>query len=102
VLDHLGLEVSRLIRTSYGPFQLLDLPRGAAVEVKQVEVERFAKSLGGGPAAQIGPSSDAAKHRVLRRGRPSGEKGPKRPGPATPPPRPTSRGSGPRKPGPRS
>lgn len=45
VLEHLGLEVSRLIRTSYGPFQLLDLPRGAAVEIRQVDVERFVKSL---------------------------------------------------------
>lgn len=102
VLDHLGLEVSRLIRTAYGPFQLLDLPRGAAVELRQAEVERFAQSLGAGPPGPAGPSSDAAKHRVLRRGRPSGEKGPKRPGPPSPPPRPASRRSGPRKPGPRT
>ena len=93
VLDHLGLEVSRLIRTSYGPFELLDLPRGMAVEVKQVEVEKFAKTLSVGPAAQAGPSADAARNRVLRRGRPAGETGPKRPGPAAPPSR-----SGPRKP----
>lgn len=45
VLEHLGLEVSRLLRTSYGPFQLMDLPRGAAVEIRQVDVERFRKSL---------------------------------------------------------
>lgn len=45
VLEHLGLEVSRLLRTSYGPFQLLDLPRGAAVEIRQVDVERFRKGL---------------------------------------------------------
>jgi len=45
VLEHLGLEVSRLIRTAYGPFELLDLPRGAAVEIRQVEVERFRKTL---------------------------------------------------------
>ena len=52
VLEHLGLEVSRLLRTSYGPFELLDLPRGAAVEIRQVDVERFVKSLkaGGDPA----------------------------------------------------
>ena len=45
VLELLGLEVSCLLRTSYGPFQLLDLPRGAALEVRQVDVERFRKSL---------------------------------------------------------
>jgi 23S rRNA pseudouridine2605 synthase len=26
VLEHLGLQVSRLIRTAYGPFELQDLP----------------------------------------------------------------------------
>ncbi len=45
VLEHLGLQVSRLLRTGYGPFQLADLPRGQAVEIKQVEVERFRKGL---------------------------------------------------------
>lgn len=48
VLEHFGLEVSRLMRTSYGPFHLGDLPRGTAVEVKQVEVERFRKQLAKG------------------------------------------------------
>ena len=33
VLGHLGLEVSRLIRTAYGPFQLGSLQRGAIEEV---------------------------------------------------------------------
>ncbi len=47
VLEHLGLEVSRLIRTAYGPFELLDLPRGQAVELRQIEVERFIKGLRG-------------------------------------------------------
>ncbi len=45
VLEHLGLQVSRLIRVAYGSFQLGDLPRGMAAEVKQVEVERLRKSL---------------------------------------------------------
>ncbi|MCX5497356.1 pseudouridine synthase [Kaistia dalseonensis] len=34
VLASLGLEVSRLIRVSYGPFQLGDLPEGQAVEIR--------------------------------------------------------------------
>ena len=50
VLEHLGLQVSRLIRVSYGPFELLDLPRGQAVEIRQVEVERFRKGLRIAPA----------------------------------------------------
>ena len=33
VMTHLGLEVTRLIRTAYGPFQLGALPRGAVEEV---------------------------------------------------------------------
>jgi len=47
VLEHLGLQVSRLLRTSYGPFNLGDLPRGAAVELRKADVERFAASLAG-------------------------------------------------------
>ncbi len=34
VLEHLGLEVNRLIRLSFGPFQLADLPEGALDEVR--------------------------------------------------------------------
>lgn len=45
VLEHLGLKVNRLMRTAYGPFELADLPRGQAIEIRQVEVERFRKSL---------------------------------------------------------
>jgi len=45
VLEHLGLEVSRLLRTAYGPFRLGDLPRGSAWEVPQPVVERFRKAL---------------------------------------------------------
>ena len=46
VLEHLGLKVSRLLRTAYGPFELGDLPRGAADELKKHEVEHFRSSLG--------------------------------------------------------
>jgi len=34
VLGHLGLKVNRLIRVSFGPFQLGDLPEGAVEEVR--------------------------------------------------------------------
>lgn len=55
VLEHLGLKVSRLLRVAYGPFLLGDLPRGAAVEIRQVDVERFRKSIRSSPAREGGP-----------------------------------------------
>ncbi len=45
VLEFLGLEVSRLLRISYGPFRLDDLARGQAVEIRKEAVERFRGSL---------------------------------------------------------
>ena len=45
MLEHLGLKVNRLLRTAYGPFELADLPRGQAVEIRQADVERFRKQL---------------------------------------------------------
>ena len=41
VLEHLGLKVSRLIRTRYGPFVLGDLPVGAVGEARPHDVESF-------------------------------------------------------------
>ena len=42
VLEHLGLQVTRLIRLSYGPFQLGNLARGAVDEVpKKVLAEQL-------------------------------------------------------------
>ncbi|WP_085809431.1 pseudouridine synthase [Sphingomonas sp. TZW2008] len=41
VLEHLGLQVSRLIRTRYGPFLLGDLQPGQIGEVRRHDVESF-------------------------------------------------------------
>lgn len=41
VMEHIGLAVNRLIRTSYGPFDLGKLPRGAIEEIEP----RFFKSF---------------------------------------------------------
>jgi 23S rRNA pseudouridine2605 synthase len=45
VLEHLGLQVTRLLRTAYGPFKLGDMPRGSAMEVRREELERFRSGL---------------------------------------------------------
>ena len=101
VLEHLGLEVSRLIRTAYGPFELLDLPRGQAVELKQVEVERFMKGLKiPGEVAPPRPAHEQARLRIRRDGPRAGTGGKpagRKPSPTKPP---APRGAAPRKPGP--
>lgn len=56
VLEHLGLRVSRLIRTAYGPFPLADMPSGAVDEIRQHDLVVFRKTLsqrerGGSPKA---------------------------------------------------
>jgi 23S rRNA pseudouridine2605 synthase len=96
VLEHLGLKVSRLMRTAYGPFALEDLPRGAAEEVKKHELERFLSSLkrsspagGGGSRAAV----DGGGYRPTRH--PAG-KAPSTPG-ASRPRSPSPRGGGSRK-----
>ena len=47
VLEYLGLQVSRLIRTRYGPFVLGDLPVGGIGEVRQHDLVAFRQSLDG-------------------------------------------------------
>ncbi|MDF3812269.1 pseudouridine synthase [Rhodopseudomonas sp. BAL398] len=51
VLAHLGLEVNRLIRVSYGPFQLGELPEG---EVEEVKTRVLREQLGEKIAALAG------------------------------------------------
>jgi 23S rRNA pseudouridine2605 synthase len=74
VLEYLGLKVSRLLRTAYGPFLLGDLPKGAAEEVRKEELERFRSSLkksspgrGGGSRA----AADGGGPRPAQRSRPA-------------------------------
>jgi 23S rRNA pseudouridine2605 synthase len=45
VLEHLGMSVSRLIRTAYGPFELGDLPAGLVGEVHERDLSKFRKTL---------------------------------------------------------
>ena len=45
VLEHLGLKVSRLIRTAYGPFTLGEMPVGVVEEVRQHDLILFRNSL---------------------------------------------------------
>jgi 23S rRNA pseudouridine2605 synthase len=46
VLAHLGLQVSRLIRTAYGPFSLERLEPGGVEEIEEADLDAFRKSLG--------------------------------------------------------
>ena len=48
VLEYLGLQVNRLMRTAYGPFGLGDLPRGQAVRLAKRDVDTFRSSLSKG------------------------------------------------------
>ena len=43
VLGHLGLAVNRLIRVSFGPFQLGELAEGAIEEVQDADLARAAR-----------------------------------------------------------
>jgi 23S rRNA pseudouridine2605 synthase len=72
VLEHLGLQVSRLIRTAYGPFALGDLARGAAQEIRKEELSRFrsllaksspARGGGGAPAPTEGAQRQPSRTR---------------------------------------
>jgi 23S rRNA pseudouridine2605 synthase len=68
VLGHLGLAVNRLIRVSFGPFQLGDLPVGA---VDEVRTRHLREQLGERVAAAAGldfsgPIEDQARQAVVR------------------------------------
>ncbi len=67
VLEHLGLQVSRLIRTAYGPFPLADMPSGAVDEIKQNIVVEFMKNMKGMKPVAFDGSSTQAVGRAPRR-----------------------------------
>ena len=46
ILEHLGLQVSRLIRTANGPINLAGLEPGQVAEISREELFRFRQSLG--------------------------------------------------------
>ena len=72
VLEYLGLQVSRLIRTAYGPFALEGMPPGAVDEVRQHDLVEFRKQMSG---------KTAPRHRDGERPTPDRSPVP-RPGPA--------------------
>ncbi len=54
VLEYLGLQVNRLIRVGYGPFNLGDLPRGQAVELTGKPTAHFISEMTGNPIPRGG------------------------------------------------
>lgn len=58
VLEYLGLQVSRLIRTRYGPFVIGELPVGGVGEVRQHDLEAFRASLKGNKAKAVEEARD--------------------------------------------
>jgi 23S rRNA pseudouridine2605 synthase len=71
VLEHLGLKVSRLIRTRYGPFNLLDLAEGEVDEIRQHELVAFRKTLANKPTSKPAPEgADPAALKSWKRATP--------------------------------
>lgn len=80
VLEHLGLTVNRLIRISFGPFQLGDLPEG---EVEEIRSRVLQDQLGTELAAKAGADFEAPRRDALpaappRREAPAAEDRPRR------------------------
>ncbi len=84
VLEHLGLDVNRLIRVSFGPFQLADLPEG---EVDEIRSRVLKDQLGEELMAKAGVDFEAPRRDELppapprppvSKAAPSGEDRPRR------------------------
>jgi 23S rRNA pseudouridine2605 synthase len=72
VLAHLGLEVNRLIRVSYGPFQLGELEEGQVEEVKTRVLreqlgEKIAAASGADFARQVASKGDLDDPVVIKK-----------------------------------
>jgi 23S rRNA pseudouridine2605 synthase len=80
ILEHLGLAVNRLIRISFGPFELGDLPEGEVMEVRtrvlrdQLGVKLAKEANANFDAAPV--ARDEAAPERKENGRPRGERGP--------------------------
>ena len=68
IMEHLGHQVSRLIRVSYGPFMLGDLPSGS---VEPIKPRVLADQLGLQPEAAANQGGDAAASTGQQRKKPS-------------------------------
>lgn len=74
-LESIGLSVNRLLRVSYGPFQLGDLPRGEVEEIRpkvlrdQLGIKRVSPPPGPGPQAATKPVSRGRARPGARPGR---------------------------------
>jgi 23S rRNA pseudouridine2605 synthase len=66
ILGHLGVEVNRLIRISYGPFQLLDLKPGEAEPVKR---HVLSDQLGARLSAELNLNEPVEEERARRKAR---------------------------------
>nr|WP_306265172.1 pseudouridine synthase [Pararhizobium sp. IMCC3301] len=103
ILEHLGLAVNRLIRISYGPFQLGDLATGSAREIKSRTLrdqlgEALVAEIGlsfHGPETDSEPADSAGQKRSSRAAPASGRKA-GAPGKAGSGPRPQTRKPKPR------
>jgi 23S rRNA pseudouridine2605 synthase len=97
VLEHLGLSVNRLIRVSFGPFQLGDLTEGGVEEIRTRHLrdqlgEKITAASGAdftGPIAQHHEHEDAAPPR--KPDRQPEVRGKRAPKDDSPPPRPRTR-----------
>ncbi len=75
VLEHLGLDVNRLIRVSFGPFQLADLPEG---EVDEIRSRVLKDQLGEELMAKAGVDFDAPRRDELPAAPPPQARDPRR------------------------